>query len=256
MHSWPLFFLTVNSGDRHCYPHFMGELPKVMELDRGRGRMALTSSGSRAPVLLTVPHSFPGEPSTLMKVPKCRRCSKEGAVSQSFHGWMEEVSAFLLLWAFLSPSCNSALSYSAHCPLLRPSLKLTVISEGFLSPGNDLHILLSRKFCLWTFLNMIFNGCIWNTLNLLNIQHKAIKSKWLGGWAQYKHEVMYVISGWTLCLSRASIRFQKYLPGFLQGHNWCLFLVQLLMLILFPDCSPISSPLPEFYISILFSICF
>ena len=62
---------------------------------------------------------------------------------------------------------------------------------------------------------MIFNAYIRNTLNLLNIQHKAIKSKWLGGWAQHKHEVMFVISGRGLCQNRASIGFQKYLPGFL-----------------------------------------
>lgn len=148
------------------------------------------------------------------------------------------------------------LSSFLFCPLSSPEAQPEAHCHGFLSPGNDLHFHSSRKFCLWTFLNMIFNGCLWNTLNLPNIQHKAIKSKWPGGWVQYKHEVMYVISEWALWSSRASIRFQKHLPGFLRGHSWCLFLVRLLMHILFPDCSWISSPLPESYISILFSICF
>ena len=104
----------------------MGKRPKVTELERKRpdGAHVLWLQGSCSPHCATFfswssIHSDEG--AQMQGMQRRRSCS------QSFHGWMGEISPFLLLWAFLSSSCNSALSYSAHCPLLRPSLKLTIM---------------------------------------------------------------------------------------------------------------------------------
>ena len=108
-------------------PFQMGKLLKVTELDRDRGRKVPTSS---APGLLfsSLCHTiFLEQHSLWWRCPNARNAVGKEGVNQSSNGWMGEMSSFFLTWAFVSPSCNSALSYSAHCPPLRPSLKLIVM---------------------------------------------------------------------------------------------------------------------------------
>lgn len=144
----------------------MGKVPIVMQLVSGRGRTSPVSSGPRAHVPPSCHITFLEQQDV-----QCKECGEKDVNARN---------AFFLLSQgepFSAPAASQSLLL--FCPLsfsLRPALLRAPEAHclNFPVSGNSLHFHSSRKFCLWKFLTMIFNGNIRNSLNVLNIQHKAI----------------------------------------------------------------------------------
>lgn len=167
-------FLPHNSFRRQALSSLfqMGKVPRVAELDGGEaGWSPLHLDPGLLSSLLC--HTVFSEEHLLW-----RRCpmqgtqwAKRGRTHPSKSAW-ERGAPAALPNVSLSQS-QQELSPFLFCPLSSPEAQPEAHCQGFSSSENDLHFHLSRKFCLWTFLNVIFNGYIWSTLNLLHIQHKS-----------------------------------------------------------------------------------
>lgn len=77
----------------------------------------------------------------------------------------------------------------------------------------------SRKFWLLKSLSVVFKGNI-DIFQLLNTQPSVVTVNGQGD--GHKHKLT-AISGWALCLSKASIGFEDYLPELLPAHHQYLF---------------------------------
>lgn len=141
-----------------------GELPKVAQLDGEAGLPYFICLQDSCPHHCDALSSWNSICSDDVQGKECKRKER---MNLSFNGWMGEMSSLpllVLMWAFLRPSCNSVLYYSAHPPLLRPSLKLTAmaspplgttcifIPQGSSAFGNSLIGFLTATFeVLWIY---------------------------------------------------------------------------------------------------------
>lgn len=135
----------------------MGKRPKVTELERKRqdGPHVLWLQGSCSPHCATLFSwsSIHSDEGAQMQGMQQRRSSE--SVFPRLNGRDKSLPPTVSL-----SQSQRQLSSFLFCPLSSPEAQPEAHCHGFLSSGNDLHFHSSRKFCLWTFLNMIFTGCL------------------------------------------------------------------------------------------------